>query len=740
MPADPWESEAKQHDSSTKPKTLGVIFVHGIGSQRRGDTLVQIGKALHEWLTNWLKDWNVEILDARLNSDAADAEAPPHARIIFRDGDNMSSPYSWAIAESYWADCFPQPSYRQFVRWTLTVIPVAVLQHLTAQFRPELDIRKATRSLNQSGFMSIGTFFRLVPHEVPRLRKELLDDPGERFSGLWLRALSRSYSSWFILPALLVGGLALQLLLILLLIPAALPFSSIRSFARWIQMTLSATIGDSYLFVTSPIAESAIVSKVQRDIEWLARRCDQTVVVAHSQGAAVAYGAIEQWSWRNRVPDQLKLLITYGSGIRKLFELRTALRRTAWSRRKLATFFAFVAMAASALMAGLVVMLFVGTISFLTALTTMIVLYIVVGGVLSAAAQEFDARPSLLKVLWDDLYASHDPVPNGAIVLKESDDSNVRQSIQHLTGSDPLMDFYLRQRDVANRRSAISDHTTYWEGLDDFVARVVTRLFAVSEIPLHSLTPKWLDVASDRRKWRVQLLSACRATAAIAALAVFLWISQTRGFLENIGFRTLDAAKSTPDWAGSYEQLRRVASAVPPEWIGATALGLTIALAVGVLYAIARLGWNLWEQREHQQFFYMMGYETGLFGPAILGASWLSLAAFPLAASALLASGEVIPSTSAWWIVGFLSGLTVVLLWRAGGPPGRAYTWVSARLREGESMLLNAAGDVERLKEARFRLKMAAIVPGAKGSGGTLTGDSRTGYVSREHELLDVSE
>lgn len=714
MPADVSDAISEKAESSPKPKTLGVVIVHGIGAQQRGATLIQVGRALLGWLSNWLKDWKVEVLDTTLTTNDGDPAAPPHAQLVFR-GRDMSSPHIWVLAESYWADCFPPPTYGQFVRWTLTVIPVAILQHLSAQFRPQLDIGKETRRAAASGRMPFRAFLRLVPHELPRLREQLLDLPDERFTGLRWRALLRSYSSWLVLPGVLVAGLAMQLLLILMLIPAALPIASVRSFARWIQLVLSATIGDSYLFVSSPVTESAIVSKVQRDIEWIAKRCDQVVVVAHSQGAAVAYEAIEQWTWRNRLPEKLKLLITFGSGLQKLFELKSIQRGTAWSRPPRSTFISTVmAVTASALIAWLVVLLFFGTVSLLFAVVATLVLYFVAGSSLHVAAEQVEARPSLLKVPWDDFYASHDPVPNGSILLKQEESADDGKSIREVAESDPVIAFYLRQREVTNRRSSISDHTTYWEGLDDFVARVVTRLLIISDIRIHSLTAAWLDTAGDRRQWRVRLLSSFRATAATAGVSVFVWISHTSGFLDVIGPRTLALTRNALAWMGFSEQFWRIASAIHPAWIGAVSLGVGIAVSSAFLYFIGRIGWDTWERRELRQFYYRMGYEPGLIGPGILALAWLSLVLFPLAASALLESSGLAPASAPWWIATTLMGVSVFLVWTAGAPPGSSLAWVLRVLADGESLLAGAGGEMNQLREAAFRMKMGAIVLGRK--------------------------
>src|SRR5262249_37434886 len=94
-----------------------------------------------------------------------------------------------------------------------------------------------------------------------------------------------------------------------------------RHFAGWVQRKISATLGDSFLFVTSPITGAAVTTRVKKDLEWLMARCDRVIVLAHSQGAAVSYKVIKRQFWGGHAPQKFHALITYGSGLRKLFDL-----------------------------------------------------------------------------------------------------------------------------------------------------------------------------------------------------------------------------------------------------------------------------------------------------------------------------------------------------------------------------------------------------------------------------------
>src|SRR5260370_31111043 len=81
----------EKNEKPEKTATLGVLLVHGIGSQRRGDTLVHCTTALHNWLRDWcwFKDpGTVDLVDVSISETAPDQ--PPQASIIFRRDEEIS--------------------------------------------------------------------------------------------------------------------------------------------------------------------------------------------------------------------------------------------------------------------------------------------------------------------------------------------------------------------------------------------------------------------------------------------------------------------------------------------------------------------------------------------------------------------------------------------------------------------------------------------------------------------------
>jgi hypothetical protein len=106
-----------------KPTTTGVIFVHGIGSQKQGETLLQWSAPIIEVLTGW-KRWVV--VDPELIRDPVEA-----ARIDFSDDrptidliipaatvDKHEFPEArWILTESWWAAKVEPPALSTMTSW-----------------------------------------------------------------------------------------------------------------------------------------------------------------------------------------------------------------------------------------------------------------------------------------------------------------------------------------------------------------------------------------------------------------------------------------------------------------------------------------------------------------------------------------------------------------------------------------------------------------------------------------------
>jgi hypothetical protein len=294
------------------------------------------------------------------------------------------------------------------------------------------------------------------------------------------------------LAYLLAAALVLTPLIILtvgiLMLLALVPVPSVRRAIGWVQRMLAGTLGDSFVLLESEIRNAAIVGHVHRDLQWLSRRCRRTVVIAHSQGAAIAHQLLRQGT-SCPLPS---ILVTFGSGLNKLAEIRSVFK----ARRQ---FVAWAAVAAivlctvtlpstisilggqpishlMALVLALLMAFMAGRLSqrlspwvFMFALCTLmfgrsnlsspewhtvgvcwVSLVVFVGSVgLLRVAPEPQHFTLPQETMWFDYHASSDPVTNGPLF-------------------DEGVDF-MDERLVYNTGSALTDHSAYWNNPEGFV-------------------------------------------------------------------------------------------------------------------------------------------------------------------------------------------------------------------------------------------------------------------------------
>ncbi|MFQ5349601.1 MAG: hypothetical protein ACE5EG_04055 [Thermoanaerobaculia bacterium] len=293
-----------------KQHQLGVLFVHGIGRQALGGTLIRWGDAVADWIGRWGRTADGARVTARVEQAVLDEDssAPPHAELRI-SVDKASSQEidvdehttvasSWLLVESWWAESFATPTFGQLVTWSFQTVPWAISIH----------------------------FARRVQHARSRVieatswRTRLL-----RLIELFAGSVSGLVAGLLLSPLILV-------LLLLLLVLGVLPIPQVRSFVANVQRSLAGSIGDSLVLLESPVQAAAIRTKLGRAIAWMADSCERLVVVAHSQGAAIAVDALAAdpaaaRGGAHEHPCEIDTLVTFGSGVTKLAFLQSVRSR-----------------------------------------------------------------------------------------------------------------------------------------------------------------------------------------------------------------------------------------------------------------------------------------------------------------------------------------------------------------------------------------------------------------------------
>ncbi len=639
------EAGSQAASSSQNKADLGILLVHGIGQSRTGETLKHFGEPLVQWIAEWVglnQGAEVEVVDGTLGNEPESPTSRAHARLkITAPAIDSAGPNTkeWLIAESWWAESFIPPTFNELANWGFKIVPWTIFFHFHHRFS------EATGRFSAA--------FKAQPRQMRQLLSASQAVVWELF--------------WVVLSILYAPVLLAALAIILLL--GMIPVPQVRSFVGKLQRGLALTVGDSYSLLAPRVAAASIYGRVNRDLDWLLRHAENVAVVAHSQGAAVAYRVVSR-----RQSEQCKLFVTFGAGIRKLVQIRQLsgpgtgrwvvnaslaliastialyIANTTLGLRYSLLIFAAVPVVFFTLSFSLgIVLSIIAAITrkanlasrvlnaitsrpqltavfgwSLTAMTvagitllfpgetrsTTIPVAILVSvslGWLAAAYQTASRHIREVEVMqpssdgrahpmgetplpqhtrWVDLYATCDPVPNGALFDRQQTDRlSLSCEAQGLTSME-----------VDNRESLVTDHTTYWKNAESFIATVAGELGALCGQRLANVFPlddERLTIARHMRRRRVTWLKRSRWILILGLIGVWQW-----GNLEQYGIQLLnalvEAGRAIPLVGGLIES---AISGTVPSSSNTEMLSLAVGgvLAAGVIFS-AWSYWDYWER------------------------------------------------------------------------------------------------------------------------------------------------
>lgn len=635
---------------------IGVLLVHGIGQQRRGETLVNYGEPMAQWIQQWIDGLSFTFSEAQVNSwldgldNSAQTPVPPFnqindpqlevlSRLVaykgfrtlqlrrvlgrvfsrleahrsrrtgFPDGRkdlrSLRIPYvgglgqvsiryggecppnfsldievaniqgeietsSWLFAEAYWADSFQTPNVVKVSAWSLLVTPWVLANFFGT---------------------GISRTYHAFRHGTPSSR--------------WQRLVVLTH--WLVrvalIPLLVPFLVAVQVALAALLIFGAIPLDPFKMYTDRILRKFAEIVGDCYVFASSPLRMALIVDRVRSDMEWLSKRCNHLVIVAHSQGAAVTYVAL-----MTAQPNNLRLLVTLGSGLRKLVAT-LSLGTPGFGEMKLAIVlgnlatlsFVFVSMGYLLPQLSWLPTVSLGGLSgwelSMWIGTTLVFTIFWLGIGVEESDVEFWAWAESLRVRgirWLDCFASKDPVADGP-TFDPTGELGARFN--------PPENW--RKLEVQNTGAVFSDHTGYVTNRDQCLAEVMCEIsaYAHSTIPLHSLTPldqSVLRKESRQRRQRVDQLQTLRMTTILLA-AIVVWARWSQ--LNEFG-----------TWLDTHLHVLPSSSALNTLWDSLEnpnqVLGSVGALTLVFMLSLVPYGaWKIWNRYDTWLFFLRMPRE-----------------------------------------------------------------------------------------------------------------------------------
>lgn len=682
---------------------LGVLFVHGIGQSKQGETLLNFGEPLRAAIEQLLEPADrARAVTAKVSaawlSDPGDG-IPARAELSIEgactSGPDTNTPSRWLLAEAWWAQTFPTPTYGDIASWSFGALPATLVSHFDRRFR-------------RAGFDLI----RVLRGDAAPVRA--------------LSALVRMVVEGLVLTLALAATPILLLMVAALLVLGLPPLKITRDLAGSLQRTIAATVGDSFVFMRQAMTASAITTVVRERLEWLSARCRRVAVVAHSQGAAVAHRVL-----RSTTSAPCDLFVTFGSGLGKLSDIE----RGDIARGRAYLWLAAVAGVAAVLGAiGLLVRGWnAGQGPYGLMLPAVRIFLIVEAGALAVfvamAVMAMTGRPKppgqpapavrsgpdpavhpgwIAIVLWSAAFAavvgaivallryrSHQPgaaywgIDETLSVLVAGGLAIAFTAIaawrtRSLRSTDPKLqwlrdrelyasDYVLRNRDrmpwhdlhasadpvsngrlldefdapllhstqVFNEHSALFDHTNYWKATDDFVQRVARLLVEQTSLRVRNLRSYR---SAMRRRWRVRVLAWSRRALALETFALaLLWAAAAPPWLS----KSLDALRPKADgswWVTwSHAWLQRLWP-----WLAAAAVG-------AIAWLLLKRAWTAWSAREVKTYWEAIDYRAVppelqlVLALPVAGALAVGYAVWGVAGSAGVALLAVVAAALLWW-------------------------------------------------------------------------------------------
>jgi hypothetical protein len=468
---------------------IGVLLVHGIGDHQEGETLTSFGEPLVDWMREWLtgkrrtaatgspdEHSELHIGAAQLQALPTEAEATAYAIATLtapRADTGEPDSESWLFCEAWWGGSVQPPKSLRLLLWIWSRAPLLIYWHYYVGFKPG-------------------------GAEEPR--------PSN------------------LLRMLFAFGLAatLQVIVAIALVLWVIPIGPWRRAVLAVVRAMTLTLGDSYALLELDIQRGALIERVRRALMWLADRVDKVIVVAHSQGGAIAHEAL-----RIAALDKVRVFASVGSGLEKLQFLRVVRERQT-GFMPAAVLFPLAALTAASWYYGeeRVVIALTFALGAVT-LVTMVLL----------GANLRDFRVELFKKMeqselratepltWIDLHASHDAVSMG------------RRSIFSNAA-------FVERIEIFNERSLIRDHTGYFTNRSSFLWQLWRVMGSLSKLAL--VTPAdaaRLDRQERAYRDRARVLSFCRM-ATLAACGFIL--VQAHRALATFGETVIEAVRQSP--------------------------------------------------------------------------------------------------------------------------------------------------------------------------------------------------
>ncbi len=309
----PGGSRAKSADVGLDANRIGVVFVHGIGTQPACETFLDWSGSIVGLLADWRSDHGFGVDPVvRCDYDLSGARLPIlELDVPEYDGHPAAT---WVMTEAWWAATTRSPglgSMTAYVRHALPEIMAGIRRSYQARTEEWVKRRADSRTFanGSTGYAHTG----LVLDSVPGRRSD------------WIDLLDRIQKELTILafgPALILGRVVLWVYAPF----RAIPISSIQNIAalKSADNFLTRWFGELPDIIDDPVQSANVRARLAAAIRGLrAEGCGRIVVVSHSGGAIVGFQTLCDPAYLDIPVDKL---VTLGEGLQLAWRIENAHR------------------------------------------------------------------------------------------------------------------------------------------------------------------------------------------------------------------------------------------------------------------------------------------------------------------------------------------------------------------------------------------------------------------------------
>jgi hypothetical protein len=546
------------------PDKVGIVFVHGIGTQRPAETFLDWSSAIVRMLQAWRVEQGFGVDPVVRSQFAFSPSALPFLELDIAAWRGRAAT-TWVVTEALWAEAVRPPNLDTaawYLRDRLWTIVRGIRSGYLTRERPRA--RRLTATIGAAAAKEDPPD---VAARVAELRPQLWR---------WIpfvEWLQRSVmTQWLVV----VPVVALATLLLALWAPLRrIPIGPLQDWleAKLVDSFLTDWFGDLPVLLDDPVQAANVRARVAETVTALeAQGCGSIVLIAHSGGAIVAFETLLDAAYLPGAARGMRVdkLITHGEALKLGWRLAGAedhpLER---------------------------------------------------GSRLTGALGK--ARPDLR---WVDVWASFDPAPAGP--LPENPPQGVALAVA-VPGDPPVSGrdaadgvLVVESRPVTNLMSLTNDHGGYWDNDEGFLVPLLRHVDDARGVGRDSrfyALDALRTVRIERRRQRVAVLAAWWWLTALAAIVAIVVGGLVAGapriagttliaIWERVPGHELVSAPLDAVWGALGAVLalfgrNTLADSLPsigPVLVGAFVIGGLFAL----INAIGRSAWSRWDVAERE--------------------------------------------------------------------------------------------------------------------------------------------